>query len=72
MSMFSWIIFISLSRSGPIGQDEVEEKICTIFIEGFKANESNNLPRLEPLVAERGFIEKLKRGSMVSMSGNCL
>ena len=40
MSILSWPILISLSRSGTIGQDEVEVTTCTIFLVVFKANES--------------------------------
>ena len=39
MSIVSWIPPISLSRSGTIGQDEVEARTITIFIVVFKANE---------------------------------
>ena len=39
MSEVSWLILISLSRSGTIGQDEVEEFTCTIFPVVFKADE---------------------------------
>jgi hypothetical protein len=38
----SWIILISLSRSGTIGQDEVVEDTPTLFSVVFNANESMN------------------------------
>ena len=56
-------MLFTLSRPGTIGQDEVEVIAITIFSAVFKANELNNLPRLEPLVEERGFIETLKQDS---------
>jgi hypothetical protein len=63
---------ISLSRSDTIGQDEVEEIFCTIFSVVFKANECMEDPRLEPLLEERGFIEKLKQSSAISLWANNL
>ncbi len=58
-------ILISLSRSGPIGQDEVELHTCTTIPSVFKANELTNRPRLEPLFEDRGFSLKLKPASSV-------
>ncbi len=43
MSILSWIILIYLSRSGTIGQDEVEVLACTILLAVFKADEGWNL-----------------------------
>ncbi len=43
-------ILISLSRSGTIGQDEVEAPTFTIFIVVFKANELINFSQLNPIV----------------------
>ncbi len=37
--MLSWVIFISLSRSGTIGQDEVKKISFTNFFTVLKANE---------------------------------
>ena len=54
---------ISLSRSGTIGQDEVEESTYTILPVVFKANELNNCPQLEPLLKDLGFIGKFKPDS---------
>ena len=39
MSILSWIRMISLSRSGTIGQDEVERTTITISLVVLKANE---------------------------------
>ncbi len=66
------LIMISMSRSGTIGQDEVEVIIITIFTVVFKANELTNRPCLEPLLKERGFIEKLKQGRALWFSANNL
>jgi hypothetical protein len=60
-----WIILISLSRSGTIGQDEVEATTFTIFQVVFKASELINSPRLEPLFKDLGFTLKFKPGSAV-------
>ena len=58
------ILLISLSRSGTIGQDEVEDPTFTVFPVFYKANECINHPRLEPLLKDRGFSLKLKQGML--------
>ena len=72
MGVLSWILFISLSRSGAIGQDEVDFNICTIFIAVFKANECRKSTRLEPLLKDRGLIEKFKPVNAVWVYANNL
>jgi hypothetical protein len=66
------LTFISLCRPGTIGQDEVEESFFTGFLVVFKAHELINRPRLEPLLKDRGFIEKLKQGSAFWILANNL
>ncbi len=39
MIILNWKLFISLSRPGTIGKDEVEQITCTIFKVVFKAKE---------------------------------
>jgi hypothetical protein len=51
------------SRSGTIGQNEVEAPTCTIFTVVLKANELINRPRFEPLLKDLGFSLKFKQGS---------
>ena len=63
MGILSWIPLISLSRSGTIGQDEVEVDTLTIFSAVIKANELTNRPRLEPVLKDRYFSLKLKQGN---------
>ena len=63
MSIVSWTSLISLSRSGTIGQDEVECITITIFFVALKANEFINRPHLEPLLKDRCFSWKLKQGT---------
>ncbi len=63
MIILSFMTIISLSRSGTIGQDEVEGITFTFFISVFEANDWINRPRLEPLVEDCDFIGKLKQGS---------
>ncbi len=41
--ILSWILLISLSRSGTIAEDPVEMDACTIFIVGLKPNEVDSL-----------------------------
>ncbi len=66
MIKVSWAIFIYLFRPVSIRQDEVEVSTTLIILPVvFKADELNYRTRLEPLLKERGFIEKLKQGSAV-------
>ncbi len=73
MIILSWLIFIKLSRSGTIGQNKVEYilipysfgVVTTILLAVSKANQGMEGPRLEPLLKDRGFIFKLKQGSVV-------
>ncbi len=72
LSILSWILLISLSRSGTIGQDKVEVNTCTIFTVIFRANELINYSRLEPLLKDRCFIWKLQQGINVFAWANNL
>ena len=66
--MVSWMTLLSLSRSGTIGQDEVEVTFITIFSAVFKANEGVNLSASNLLV-DLSLSWKLKHFCVESLDG---